>query len=827
MYGENAINCRDVMFQVLETNLLKNENVNFRGMAGALAGLNKYLINFSPSPNEEPILCDRLYNCVQKLSDPGELRSKTSFRNSLNIIADHGPLMTNQLFRDYLYWHKLFLKWMNSWTYVEKKTAIYACRSFHREISNCIEIRKNPEDLPVLKFFIKYFKDTLQLSSSKSYEIRIAICGFGVMAGPCKHLLPEEYLLELLTLVMQRTEYSFHVEESVKRDLLEHLTDFVQALSEIMVHVNELPGIQLSSLQNVVISLIKNFHYLSKVHHPLVITSLMKTFHNLSLLGGTVLDDLLSKSILQGIIWTCSHKLSYDIDWEETPDWKENVTYKSYLPFWNGLLNNEVSSNTDHNRIANKIYEHMISSLLLILDKLNLNTVKRTFKDDRGMDQEMSFCDPNIDLNPIKPKDFHIFFNLVDFFKDVLKAQTNYCHEENFKKWINIFYETIITKFLKYPLISGFLKLLETAFSITDKMNLFTENEDNRSLQDLIQNFIKNIINRSQHTSGELQLSCLRLLLVSPTILLQPFIMDLIPVFIIAFDIGRNMIFLAEMALRKLQKISIIIGENVTENNLKKFYKNILPSLDTFLQSRSDLVLNIELEKKKNKRNVKKTFTIGNETKLLKFQQNILIFLGNLEPQICQYLIKSPKTSDSLVKFNIDEKLRLNLPCTDMKPTIYLDTLMMRVTTLALTSSDRQTKIAASELTHACILYLLGTNNHESKIWSLLYEKMILLGCDTDLAVQQMFEPLIMQIVHFMSQPSERANQSTNVLIDFLLEFISHPSNNAARDLSARTLREFIIWTIKQSTPEQLASYFHQINVIIEKVRGFFIIIIS
>lgn len=523
------------------------------------------------------------------------------------------------------------------------------------------------------------------------------------------------------------------------------------------------------------------------------------------------MDDLLSKSILQGIIWTCSHKLSYDIDWEETPDWKENVTYKSYLPFWNGLLSSEISSSK---RIANKIYEHMIGSLLLILEKLNLNTEKRKFKDERGMDQEMSFCDPNIDLNPIKPKDFHIFFNLVDFFKDLLKAQTRSCHEENFKKWINIFFETIITKFLQNPLVSGFLKLLETGFSITDEMNLFGDENENRNLQDLIQNFLKNIINRAQRTSGELQLSCLRMLLVAPTALLQPFVMDLIPVFIISFEIGRNLIFLAEMALRKLEKISKIIEEN----DSKKFYQSILPCLDTFLQSRSDLVLNIELEKRKNKRNVKKTFTIGNETKLLKFQQKILIFLGNLEPQICEYLVKSPKTSESLVKFSIDEKLSLNLPCNDMRLTIFLDTIMMRVTTLALTSSDRQTKIAASELTHACILYLLGTANYECKIWSLLYEKMILLSCDTDIAVQQMFEPLIMQIVHFMSQPSQQINPSTIIFVDFLLEFISHPTNNAARDLSARTLREFVIWTIKQSTPEQLEGTSHQIHFIIEKV---------
>lgn len=87
--------------------------------------------------------------------------------------------------------------------------------------------------------------------------------------------------------------------------------------------------------------------------------------------GGSVLDDILQKVILQSVIWTCSHKLPFDArnDWETYTDWKEHVTYENYLPLWNGFLSEKQSHNPtyDRNVITSKIYDQMMHTLIKIL----------------------------------------------------------------------------------------------------------------------------------------------------------------------------------------------------------------------------------------------------------------------------------------------------------------------------------------------------------------------------------------------------------------------------------------------------------------------------
>jgi DNA-dependent protein kinase catalytic subunit len=85
---------------------------------------------------------------------------------------------------------------------------------------------------------------------------------------------------------MQRTEYSYHTKDRLKRrEVLEHLPNYVESLSKIMNQLDEISGIQLQSLESIIVILIKDFHYLSTIHHALVATSIMETFMNLQKLG--------------------------------------------------------------------------------------------------------------------------------------------------------------------------------------------------------------------------------------------------------------------------------------------------------------------------------------------------------------------------------------------------------------------------------------------------------------------------------------------------------------------------------------------------------------
>lgn len=115
--------------------------------------------------------------------------------------------------------------------------------------------------------------------------------------------------------------------------------------------------------------MIRNFHLLSTAHHLVTINTLMRTFHNLSLLGDSIVDDIIEKVVYQGIIWTCSHKLPVDAkhDWDVDTDWKDQVTYISYLPLWNGFLAECKSTSYDRAPIVCKIYDHMMNSMFKIL----------------------------------------------------------------------------------------------------------------------------------------------------------------------------------------------------------------------------------------------------------------------------------------------------------------------------------------------------------------------------------------------------------------------------------------------------------------------------
>lgn len=153
-----------------------------------------------------------------------------------------------------------------------------------------------------------------------------------------------------------------------------------------------------------------------------------------------------------------------------------------------------------------------------------------------------------------------------------------------------------------------------------------------------------------------------------------------------------------------------------------------------------------------------------------------------------------------LTKLTAEQNIRVKLYYPQLTPTIFLDTLLPRICYLATSSSNRKTKIAACELTHAVVLYLIGTGNYRGHVWKRLCADILILGSDGDDAVKQMFEPMLMQIIRYMTRRSQILHAGVGIFCEQLMEGISHPSNTAIRDLSARCLREFVKWNMKELT---------------------------
>ncbi|XP_062561141.1 DNA-dependent protein kinase catalytic subunit-like [Armigeres subalbatus] len=868
----------DNMMRVAEGQLLEENYPSLVSLAGALQGLNYYLVNFAPGNEVEEQehqadLRRRIYLIVKKLSDWDEaVKERQAFRNALVLLERHSALFSPFLYADYVHWQNILTtKWLRS-SVDDRKVAIYALHSFHREIARQLVTREDLDAsastandgtrdarIAVLSYFMKYFKTVLMATGSKPYEIRVAIRGFGSMAAACSCLMTEEYMNELLLLVMQRTEFVYLVEEK-SNELLEHLPDFVQALSDIMSHVRELTGVQIVALQNIIIGLIKDFHYLSSSYHELIVSSLMKTFDNLSKLGGGVLENLLEKVILRGIIWSCSHMLVVDVNQGRGPDensnWKDYITYRNYLPLWKGLLTPGSSVHSNRVSLVKIVYAQLMKTLFLILDKIDLSTQKRTVKDDTGEDQEVFFCDPNIDLSPVKPKDFHIFFNLVDLYQDLLRYNNSV--RDYFEEWIPIYFDYMVKKSLKHPLVSGLVKLIDLGMSTANQLQYFQSQQifSKMSTINLLVYYLELQIAKSRNSTGELQHTCLRFILGAPVMLLDSFLddsQDLVEILRIALQLGRGMLSLANVALSCVRRL-VSEGSPISPENRERVLVHVLPFLDSYLQTRDVALpppISSRLVKFQRKRSVHMTSSKiekiklqhaldASESDLVKFQLKILVFLGDLEPTVCTKMILHAELGETaqqlqdsekpLVLWDLDSNRNISLQLlsrTGIRPIIKLDTIIARVCTLAVGSSDRKTKVAACELLHALILYTIGIQYQDkmTKLWTKLCNHLLQLATDTDIAVCQMFEPLLFQIIHYLTQPSKIGLKGTEILASCLMESISHPTDTSVRDLAARCIREFLVWTVRQTPVNQRSalssSSSANLSVMLEKLRTF------
>lgn len=288
----SAVELRDRMMNAIQS-LFKDDRatISLMMVSGAIQGLRHHLYNFSPSLEDDPQFSDKLYECMAQLSDPDKFpssKSRVAFRNMLLLIHAHGSLhgIPRLLFRDFKFWHKLLNKWIDSSSYDDKSAGILAIQTFHQQIAQVLEDDHDDDSKPVLLFFMKYFQETLESAKSQPHEIRIAIRGFGLMAAACKLMLEPKYLSERFDLVVQRTEFSYLTKDRLKRrQVLEHLPDYVESLSKICNQLDEISGIQLQSMEAIVVICIKDFHFLSTAHHLLVVKSLHETFINLQMLG--------------------------------------------------------------------------------------------------------------------------------------------------------------------------------------------------------------------------------------------------------------------------------------------------------------------------------------------------------------------------------------------------------------------------------------------------------------------------------------------------------------------------------------------------------------
>ncbi|XP_062986775.1 DNA-dependent protein kinase catalytic subunit [Elgaria multicarinata webbii] len=833
-------------------------------VAGCLKGLTALMYNFTKSMDEDPQASKEIFDfAVKAISPQIDLKRYAVPLAGLHLFSKHAVQFSTCLLDNYILLFEVMSKWCGHQNVELRKAGHSALDEFLKQVSTMVakdvEMHKNK-----LQFFMEQFYGIIRKMDANNKELSIAIRGYGLFAAPCKAINSKDVDFMYVEL-LQRCKQMYLTEAETIDDHVYQLPSFLQSIASVIFHLDTIPEVYTPVLERLIVVQIDSFPQYSVKMQSACCKSIVKVF--LALAGkGPVLWSFMSTVVHQGLIRVCSKPIVFpreytgkDVSRSEEPPASGEVrtgkwkvpTYKDYLDLFRSLLSCDTTmdslladetfllANSPLKSLNRLLYDELIKSILKIIEKLDLTVQKQNIYEEKDgseadIDLTIPTSDPAANLQPTKPKDFTAFINLVEFCREILPDK----HVEYFQPWIYSFGYELIIQSTRSPLISGFYKLLAIAMKIAKKTKYLEgvgpkskkkcpEDPEKNSCFALFAKFGKEVTAKMKQYKDELLASCLTFVLSLPHDIIMLDIKAYIPALQNAFKLGLSYTPMADVALDALEDWSSHIPRYV----IQPYYKDILPCLDGYLKTSTSTdesqnnwevkKLSQAVQKGLNKVVIQrlkkaKNLALEEDLSLDKVRARVVRLLGSLGGQINRNLVTAASSEEKMktfVSWDTEKHLSFAVPFADMKPVIYLDLFLPRVTELALSASDRQTKVAACELLHSIVVYMLGKGSQmpegqqSSPPMSLLYKHtfpiLLQLACDVDQVTRQLYGTLVMELIHWFTNNKKFESQDTVILLEAILDGIVHPVDSTLRDFCGQCVREFLKWSIKQTTPQQ------------------------
>ncbi|XP_007947257.1 DNA-dependent protein kinase catalytic subunit [Orycteropus afer afer] len=829
-------------------------------VAGCLKGLSSLMCNFTKSMEEDPQTSREIFDFSLKAIRPQiDLKRYAVPSAGLHLFALHASQFSTCLLDNYMSLFEVLSKWCGHTNVEVKKGAHAALEAFLKQVS--FMVARDPEKhKSTLQHFMKQFYEIIRDMDSSNKELSIAIRGYGLFAGPCKAISPENVDWMYVELI-QRCRQMFLTPTDTTDDHVYQMPSFLQSIASVLLYLDTVPQVYTPVLEHLMVVHIDSFPQYSPKMQSVCCRAIVKVFLALAD-KGPVLWNCIGTVVHQGLIRICSKPVvlqkntaaeSEDLRGSgevRTGKWKVPVA-KDYLDLFRNIMSCDqimdsiladetfLFVNSSLQSLNRLLYDEFIKSVLKIIEKLDLTLEKQNVEESQDENEATSVwviptSDPAANLHPAKPQDFSAFINLVEFCREIVPET----HVEFFEPWVYSLAFELILRSTQLPLISGFYKLLSVVVSNAKKMKYFegispkslkqsSEDAEKYSCFALFAKFGKEVSVKMKQYKDELLASCLTFILSLPCDIIELDVRAYVPALQMAFKLGLSYTPLVEIGLNALEEWSL----NISKYVIQPYYKDILPYLDSYLRTSvlSDESKNnwevsalaqasqkgfhkVVLKHLKRTKN-----TAANEALSLEaIRVKVVKMLGSLGGQINRNLVTA-SSSDEMMKryvaWDIEKRLRFAMPFVEMKPIIYLDVFLPRVTELALLASDRQTKVTACELLHSMVMFMLGKATQIPngdcgsppmyQLYKRTFPVLLRLACDVDQVTRQLYEPLVMQLIHWFTNNKKFESQDTVALLETILDGIVDPIDSILRDFCGRCVREFLKWSIKHTTPQQ------------------------
>ncbi|XP_060920840.1 DNA-dependent protein kinase catalytic subunit isoform X2 [Labrus mixtus] len=822
-------------------------------VAGCLIGLTALMVNFTKTMEEDPATSRDIFQYALKAISPKvEMTRYAVTFAGLRLFAKHASQFSGCLMDHYRALFEVMSKLCGHINAEMKKTSYYALEAFLKQVA--VLVAENIEEhKSKLKFFMQKFCGIIKTMDSTHKELSIAIRGYGFFAGPCKKVCPQDVDL-MYTELIQRCKQMYLTESDGEDDSLYQLPSFLDSIASVLIHLDKIPEVYTPLLERLLVVQIDSFPQHSERMQSACCRSILKVLVAMAS-KGPVLWSFISSVVHQGLIRVCSKPIVMSEDKDGASSESSQVragkwkvpSSQNYLALFKNLLDCDrlkdsgfldgafESQNAALVSLSRLLYDELVKSILRIVEKLDLSVQKVASGEEAPDDAHvLPSSDPTAHLLPNKIKDFTAFINLVDFCSELLLNN----HVEYFQSWVYPLSHELILHSIRNPLVSGFYKLLSVNMKISKRIKYYqgvglksSSSPHSDSVKSasfaLFSKFGKEVCVRMKQYKDELLASCLTFVLSLHHNIIALDIKAYCPALEAALKMGLSHVPLASVALDALEDWS----SHIAPETMQPCYSNILPLLDGYLKTTSsdnkedsnwEVMSSVSSRTERGysrvmTRLLKKSNQLTvEEAPLVAVRLRVVKLLGHLGGKLNRNLVTVVSSEEMMKKFvawDSEKRLSFAVPFADMKPVIYLDPFLPRISELALSTSDRQTKVAACELLHSLVVYMVGksaqmvegTNTLPPmyKLHKKLFPVLLRLACDVDQVTRQLFEPLVMQLIHWFTNNKKFESQDTVAVLEAIMDGVVDPIDSTLRDFCGRCIEEFVKWSIKQTTPKQ------------------------
>lgn len=138
---------------------------------------------------------------------------------------------------------------------------------------------------------------------------------------------------------------------------------------------------------------------------------------------------------------------------------------------------------------------------------------------------------------------------------------------------------------------------------------------------------------------------------------------------------------------------------------------------------------------------------------------------------------------------------------------LVVDGFIPRVADTAENSTDRQSKVAACELLHSILLYMIGTSVYKQsnltqyyKIYEKLFPSLLRLCTSTEPVAKQLFRPLFFQLIFWFTKNQQYESTDTMTLLDAIVDAVGNSEDGALREYAAECLAYFMQCSLQSSS---------------------------